>query len=169
MRESSEILQCSENRIVAVHKLGFVVANAAIDVSNVDQTYNSERVLLLPEDPDRSAAEIREQIGERCGVKPGVVINDSFGRAWRRGTIGTAIGAAGVPSLQDMRGRPDLFDRKLVSTEVATADQLASAASILQNQAGEGIPVILVREFRSVSPDYPAKRLIRSADQDLFR
>lgn len=166
LRESSEVLRCRENLLVVSHRIGYVVANAAIDASNVGA---DDEVLLLPLDPDGSAERLRERIGQICRVKPGVIINDSFGRAWRHGTIGTAIGASGVASLEDLRGRLDLFGRTLIATEVATADQLASAASLLQGQADEGIPVVLIRGFTSKSPARPAKDLIRSRDQDAFR
>ncbi|MGE3992795.1 coenzyme F420-0:L-glutamate ligase [Pseudorhodoplanes sp.] len=168
LSESSEVLRCADNLLIVVHRLGFVAANAAIDASNVGAN-NENFVLLLPRDPDKSAVAIRNEIAETTGISVGIIINDSFGRAWRQGTIGTAIGAAGLPSLEDLRGRPDLFGRTLVATEVATADQLASAASLLQGQADEGIPVVLIRGFHSSSPHNSAAALIRPSEKDTFR
>ena len=168
LNESTQVLRCMPNLLVVVHRLGFVIANAGVDASNVTDS-SEELVLLLPENPDQSAADIRGEIHRLCGVAPGVIINDSFGRAWRQGTIGTAIGAAGVPSFEDLRGHPDLFGRTLIATEVATADQIASAASLLQGQADEGIPVVLVRGFQSRSPHNSAATLVRPPDRDAFR
>lgn len=168
LQESSEVLRCSENFLIVVHRLGYVVANAAIDASNV-AAEDGEMVLLLPRQPDQSAADIRDRLSAMCGIAPGIIINDSFGRAWRQGTIGTAIGAAGVASLEDLRGRSDLFGRTLVATEVATADQLASAATLIQGQADEGVPIVLVRGFVTRSPHISAAILVRPVEKDMFR
>lgn len=165
--ESTDVLRCVKDTLIVRHRLGFVSANAAVDASNVG-TDDPDAVLLLPVDPDGSAERLRASLEIRTGVGPGVIINDSFGRAWRLGTIGTAIGAAGVPSLEDLRGCRDLFGRPLMSTEVGTADQLASAASLLQGQAAEGFPVVLIRGFSSRSPDRPAGDLLRPQAKDLF-
>jgi coenzyme F420-0:L-glutamate ligase / coenzyme F420-1:gamma-L-glutamate ligase len=124
--------------------------------------------LLLPVDPDRSAAMIRRAIAARAAVDVGVLIIDSFGRAWRNGTVGTAIGASGIPTLLDLRGRPDIFGRPLETTEVGWADELAAAASLMMGQAGEGRPIVLVRGLVETGAG-SAVDLLRPKEKDLFR
>ena len=131
LEESTEVLRHRTGVLIVAHKLGLVLANAGIDRSNVD---GPEHVLLLPRDPDRSCAELRRAIAAATGVEPGVMIIDSIGRAWRNGTIGTAIGVAGLPGLLDLRNTPDLFGRPLETTEVGLADELAAAASLVMGQ-----------------------------------
>jgi coenzyme F420-0:L-glutamate ligase/coenzyme F420-1:gamma-L-glutamate ligase len=126
-------------------------------------------VLLLPEDPDLSARRIRETLRGRAAVEIAVVINDSFGRAWRNGVTGTAIGVAGIPALVDMRGRPDRENRPLQVTQVAAADELAAAASLVMGQADEGTPIVLARGFPYPRRDGRAKELVRPRAEDLFR
>jgi len=167
--ESSAVLRCVPGVIVVEHRLGLVMANAGIDASNVDRPESDEVVLLLPLDPDRSAATLCEALGARLSCRVGVVINDSFGRAWRNGTIGTAIGLAGLPGLQDLRGRPDRSARRLQHTEVGAADELAAAASLLMGQADEGLPVVHVRGFPYPLRAGHARELQRSRSIDLFR
>ncbi|MGB3387347.1 MAG: coenzyme F420-0:L-glutamate ligase [Pseudaminobacter sp.] len=169
LSESEEIVKVGEHVIVAAHKLGFVMANAGIDESNISHGEGGSRVLLLPRDPDGSAAQLKRRLDEAFGASVGVVINDSFGRPWRNGVVGVALGAAGVPSLIDRVGSKDLFGRTLKVTEIAVADELASAASLLMGQADEGLPAVLVRGFRSSAPDRPASSLIRSRERDMFR
>jgi coenzyme F420-0:L-glutamate ligase/coenzyme F420-1:gamma-L-glutamate ligase len=169
LRESTSVVRCRAGVIIVEHRLGLVMANAGIDASNVDGAEGDERVLLLPENPDRSAAALREALRGRTGCDIGVVINDSFGRAWRNGTIGTAIGLAGPPGLWDMRGLPDRNGRVLRATEVGIADELASAASLLMGQGSEGLPAVHVRGFPLALRDGNAAELIRSRDLDLFR
>jgi coenzyme F420-0:L-glutamate ligase/coenzyme F420-1:gamma-L-glutamate ligase len=166
LAESTEVLRHRPGVLIVAHKLGLVLANAGIDRSNVD---GRERVLLLPRDPDRSCAELRRAIAAGTGVEAGVVIIDSIGRAWRNGTIGTAIGVAGLPGLLDLRGTPDLFGRPLETTEVGLADELAAAASLVMGQAGEGTPVVLARGLRYGRRDGTASELIRVREKDLFR
>jgi coenzyme F420-0:L-glutamate ligase/coenzyme F420-1:gamma-L-glutamate ligase len=125
--------------------------------------------LLLPEDPDASAARLRERLRALTGHAPGIVISDSFGRPWRVGTVGVAIGCAGFPATLDLRGQPDLFGRPLRVTVVGHADEIASAASVLMGQGREARPVILVRGIGLQSPAQPAAALIRPQQQDLFR
>ena len=153
--------------LIVVHRLGLVLANAGIDRSNVDGS--DEHVLLLPRDPDRTCAELRQKIGAATGVDVGVMIIDSIGRAWRNGTIGTAIGVAGLPGLLDLRGTPDLFGRALETTEVGLADELAAAASLVMGQAREARPVVLVRGAGYGRRDGVARELIRPREKDLFR
>jgi coenzyme F420-0:L-glutamate ligase/coenzyme F420-1:gamma-L-glutamate ligase len=169
LRESTSVLRCRAGVIIVEHRLGLVMANAGIDASNVDGADGEERVLLLPEDPDRSAAALRDELRSRVGRDIGIVINDSFGRAWRNGTVGTAIGVAGPPGLWDMRGLPDRNGRVLRATEVGIADELAAAASLLMGQGSEGLPAIHIRGFPLAFRPSGAAELIRSRDIDLFR
>jgi len=145
-----------------------VMANAGIDHSNVSPT-DGERVLLLPEDPDGSACALREHLAEVFGARIAVIISDSFGRAWRKGTVGVALGAAGLPALIDMRGRPDLFGRALQVTETGFADEIAAAAGLLMGQADEAVPMVLVRGLSWSAPEVSAATLVRPAEHDLFR
>ena len=126
-------------------------------------------MLLLPSDPDDAARRLKDRLDSAFGVSIGVVINDSFGRPWRNGVVGVALGAAGVPSLVDRVGACDLFGRKLKVTEIGFADEIASAASMLMGQAGEGLPAILVRGLSSEAPERPAAALIRDRERDMFR
>jgi coenzyme F420-0:L-glutamate ligase / coenzyme F420-1:gamma-L-glutamate ligase len=169
LRESRAVVRAVPGVLVVEHRLGFLLANAGIDHSNVEQAGAGERVLLLPEDPDRSAAALRARLRERTGAAIGVVIVDSWGRTWRLGTVGFAIGVAGLPALVDLRGAPDLEGRPLQVTEVGHADQIAAAASILFGQADEGIPAVLLRGLPAPRGDSPASALLRPRDKDLFR
>jgi coenzyme F420-0:L-glutamate ligase / coenzyme F420-1:gamma-L-glutamate ligase len=168
LSESSEVLRVRDNLIIARHRLGLVMANAGVDASNVEGA--GDEVLMLPVDPDASCARLGKTLVRDVGPHVGVVINDSVGRAWRRGQIGTAIGCWGLEALQDLRGRPDLFGRALQVSEAAMADQLASLAALLQGQADEGQPVVLVRGgFADPAASGRAADLIRPLEQDLFR
>jgi coenzyme F420-0:L-glutamate ligase / coenzyme F420-1:gamma-L-glutamate ligase len=169
--ESREVLRTRPGTIIVEHRLGFVCANAGIDHSNVAGTgdSNKEWVLLLPRDPDHSADELRKGVQSRTGKQIGVLIIDSHGRAWRNGTVGIAIGLAGLPGLEDLRGRPDLFDFKLRITQVGAADELAAAASLIMGQAAEGTPVVHVRGFPYPLREGSLGELIRPKEQDLFR
>ena len=195
LRESNEILRARPGAIIVEHRLGFVCANAGIDHSNVSPvgsnnfsrskatapapaggagevatTHNAEEwVLLLPEDPDCSAVDIRHKLETATGTKIGVLIIDSHGRAWRNGTVGAAIGLSGLPGLVDLRGQPDLFDFRLRITQVGAADELAAAASLVMGQAAEGTPVIHVRGFPYPLREGSLEELLRPKDQDLFR
>jgi coenzyme F420-0:L-glutamate ligase/coenzyme F420-1:gamma-L-glutamate ligase len=126
-------------------------------------------VLLLPEDPDDSAVAIRARLEARFGVRLGVIISDSFGRPFRRGTVGIALGAAGLPALIDWRGHPDLFGRPLEVTETGFADEIAAAASLVMGQADEAVPMVLVRGLSWTAPDADAAALVRPPEHDLFR
>lgn len=171
--ESTEVVAQKPGVLVVAHRLGLVMANAGIDHSNIEQSEGDgdgdDRVLLLPVDPDLSAARIRGEIAARTGLEIGVLIIDSVGRAWRQGTTGIAIGAAGVVSLSDQRGDLDLFGRELRVTEVGHGDELAAAASILMGQGSEGRPAVLIRGGRLEGEPRPAADLIRPREQDLFR
>ena len=171
LQESNEIVRTRIGTIVVEHRLGFVCANAGIDHSNVAGTGDAtqEWVLLLPEEPDRSAEQIRTAIKSKTGKQVGILIIDSHGRAWRNGTVGVAIGIAGLPGLQDLRGQPDLFGFTLRITQVGVADELAAAASLVMGQAAEGTPVVHVRGFPYSLRAGSLKELIRPKEQDLFR
>jgi len=182
LQESNEVLRARPGAIIVEHRSGFVCANAGIDHSNVSPlegssecSENSENltsedwVLLLPEKPDCSAANIRQKLEAGTGSKVGVLIIDSHGRAWRNGTVGAAIGLSGLPGLVDLRGEPDLFDFHLRITQVGAADELAAAASLVMGQAAEGTPVVHVRGFPYPLREGTLKELLRPKDQDLFR
>ena len=169
LSESTEVLRAIEELIIVAHRLGIVLANAGIDASNVAPSTAVEQVLLLPKDPDRSAREYHRRIKQQTGRSVGIIINDSVGRAWRLGTTSLAIGVAGVTALEDHRGKPDLFGVSLKVSEEAVADELASAATLLQGQAAEKSPVVLIRGFTSSSDEQSAASLVRPVDQDLFR
>jgi len=164
-------LRTRPGTIIVEHKLGFVCANAGIDHSNVAGVGDAaeEWVLLLPVEPDRSAEKMRKEIESQTGKPIGVLIIDSHGRAWRNGIVGTAIGVAGLPALQDLRGKPDLLGFKLQITQVGVADELAAAASLIMGQAAEGTPVVHVRGFPYSLRESSLKELLRPKDQDLFR
>jgi len=169
LRESSEVLRARRDVLVVVHRLGFVMANAGIDFSNVEAEGEDTRALLLPADPDDECERLRKALLERTHASVAVIINDSHGRAWRNGTVGVAIGASGIPALLDLRGKPDLFGRALRITQVGLADELAAAASLLMGQADEGTPVVLVRGVPYERREGRAAELVRPKELDLFR
>jgi coenzyme F420-0:L-glutamate ligase/coenzyme F420-1:gamma-L-glutamate ligase len=167
--ESRRVVRQRPGVLIVEHRLGFIMANAGIDRSNVDPGTGAEPVLLLPRDPDASAAALLDRLTAHFRKRFGVVISDSFGRAWRRGTVGVALGVAGIPALMDMRGHPDLFGHALLVTQTGFADEIASAASLLMGQANEARPAVLVHGLAWSGPPAPGAALIRSADEDLFR
>jgi coenzyme F420-0:L-glutamate ligase/coenzyme F420-1:gamma-L-glutamate ligase len=181
LQESEEILRARPGLMIVVHRLGFVSANAGIDHSNVKtpETWkvsedlsvpgSDEWVLLLPENPDQSAASIREKLQQATRKKLGVMIIDSHGRAWRNGTVGVCIGLSGLPGLIDMRGQKDLFGYELRATEVGVADELAAAASLVMGQVAEGTPVVHVHGFPYALRDASLQELLRPKEKDLFR
>lgn len=168
LEESSEVLRLTGNALITVHRLGFVMANAGVDQSNVEQD-GEGAVLLLPADPDGSAETLKAALDRHFGVSLGVVINDSFGRPWRMGVVGVALGSAGLPALRSLIGEPDLFGRALRMTEQAAADEIAAAASLIMGQAAEGLPVVHIRGISFAATAQPAKALIRPKQQDVFR
>ncbi len=170
LRESNEVLRTAPGVIVVEHRLGLVLANAGIDQSNLRPGNDHGYALLLPEDPDASAAAIRAGLTAISRVDDiAVIVNDSVGRAWRLGTVGLAIGVAGMTALRDLRGDRDLFDRELLVSETAIADQVASAAQIVQGEGAEGTPVVRVRGVKELGPAQTARALLRPRNQDLFR
>ena len=169
LQESEEISRYKKGVLVTRHRLGFTSANAGIDRSNVAQTEGEETVLLLPQEPDQSAAIIQQALQEAFGVSLGVVITDSHGRPFRLGTVGVAIGVAGIPALWDRRGETDLYGYQLQHTEVGIADEIAAAASLLMGQGAEGQPVVLLRGLTLTAPAGKASDLIRPKAMDLYR
>jgi coenzyme F420-0:L-glutamate ligase/coenzyme F420-1:gamma-L-glutamate ligase len=167
LSESTEVIRASEGVLIVAHRLGFVMANAGIDQSNVGD--DPEGILLLPRDPDATCARLKVELELRHKVDIAVVVNDSFGRPWRNGVVGVAIGAAGIPALQSLVGQPDLYGRALRITEVALADELAAAASLVMGQSAEGLPVVHVRGFAATGERSNAAALIRPKERDLFR
>ena len=169
LSESTEVVRHRPNLLIVAHRLGFVMANAGIDQSTIEQLDGAERVLLLPHDPDRSAAALKARLDAAFGANVGVIINDSFGRPWRNGVVGIALGVAGLPSLLDMVGAPDLFGRPMRVTEIALADEIAASASLVMGQAAEGLPVVIVRGLTFDAPPRPASALVRPRERDMFR
>ncbi len=175
LSESHKIIRYRPGVIIVENKHGVVLANAGIDHSNVGGESREGQVLFLPKDPDKSATAIREELQKLTKVKIAVIINDSIGRAWRNGTIGTALGVSGMSAMLDLRGQSDLFGKPLLVSEEAIADELSSAASLLQGQANEGQPVVLIRGYSFSKPSSTESAttglsgLIRPKEKDLFR
>ncbi len=175
LNESREVIRKRPGVLIVEHRLGFVQANAGIDQSNIriDTIDDEDLCLLLPEDPDRSAALIRSGFLDRHGIRVGVIINDSIGRAWRMGSLGLAIGVAGFTALEDYIGKTDIYGRELVVTQVAAADEMAAGASLVMGQTDEKTPVVIVRGYQPSEPADVENRgvgpLIRPKEMDLFR
>lgn len=172
LSEAQDVVRTRPNLIVVRHRLGIVLANAGIDQSNVGagEGYGEgAQALLLPLDPDASAARLRDAIRTATGRQVAVLVIDSLGRAWRMGTTGTAIGVAGMPALLDLRGRADLNGRPLESSEVGLADEVAAAASLAMGQADEGRPMVLVRGLHAMGEPGQCADLIRPLAMDLFQ
>jgi coenzyme F420-0:L-glutamate ligase/coenzyme F420-1:gamma-L-glutamate ligase len=155
---------------IVEHRLGHVMANGGIDQSNVCTPAEGRQVaLLLPEDPDRSAARLRQRLEAGGSAPVGVVISDSFGRPWRLGSVGVAIGIAGPAALVDRRGDRDLFGRTLEVTEIGLADAIAAAAVLAMGEADEGSPVAILRGLPWADTGQRAADVLRPRDRDLFR
>ena len=173
LSESKTIIRKKSGVLIVEHNLGWIMANAGIDSSNVASSYGEKNVLLLPIDPEKSAGDLRNLLMRKHDCDVAIVISDSFGRPWRLGTTGVAIGTAGLPSLWDRRGEHDLFGRELAVTQQAIADEVATAASLLQGQTSEGRPVVHLRglEFNgnALAIHRPASDLIRDVADDMFR
>jgi coenzyme F420-0:L-glutamate ligase / coenzyme F420-1:gamma-L-glutamate ligase len=163
LREARAIVRTRPPLVIAQTRHGFICASAGVDASNTEPG----TLVLLPLDPDASAASIRERIRKLAGVDVGVIVSDSFGRPWRQGTIDVAIGAAGVGVLRDLRGTLDRSGHELRSTQIAVADEIASAAQLVMGKA-DGIPVAVVRGL-SVAGDGAATELVIPPERDLFR
>jgi coenzyme F420-0:L-glutamate ligase/coenzyme F420-1:gamma-L-glutamate ligase len=169
LAESTEVLRAKPGVLIVRHRLGYVMANAGIDRSNVACAPGDERVLLLPLDADASATALRAALASRLGIAPAVIVSDSFGRPWREGVVNVAIGAAGLPALIDRRGECDRHGRTLEMTLVAFADAIAAGAALVMGEASEGNPIVLARGLSWQAPLRDAKALVRPLDQDLFR
>ena len=166
-RQSNEIIKESRGIIIVETKLGFICANAGIDQSNVDQTV--DMALLLPENPDKSAALLRERIKIKCGKEIAVVISDTFGRPFRHGQTNVAIGLAGIQPIESYIGKSDIFGKKMRVTEIAVADEIASAAELAMGKTNR-IPAVIIRGYAyKKSKTYGTSILIRSKEMDLFR
>ena len=168
LAESTAVVRATPHVLITRHRLGFVMANAGIDQSNLGPG-RADRVLLLPCDPDASATALRARLSTLLGVSPAIVISDSFGRPWRHGVVNVAIGASGLPALIDRRGEIDRDGRVLEVTQIALADAAASAAGLVCGEGAEGVPAALVSGLRWTAPDSPAAALVRPVEQDLFR
>lgn len=166
LSETDEVMRVRKGVLIVRHRLGLVLANAGIDQSNID--HSRPAALLLPRDPDASAAALRDTLRAASGADVAVLIIDSLGRAWRNGTTGTAIGAAGLPALLDLRGTPDIYGRRLETSELGLADEIAAAASLVMGQAGEGRPLAIVRGVSYVRREGNAAELVRPRALDLF-
>jgi coenzyme F420-0:L-glutamate ligase/coenzyme F420-1:gamma-L-glutamate ligase len=171
LQESNAVLRMRPGTIIVEHRSGFVCANAGIDHSNVKGAWGdpSDWVLLLPEDSDHSAQAIRASLEAHFGKRLGVLVIDSYGRAWRNGIIGMSIGLSGMPALVDMRGKQDRNGYTLRVTVIAAADELAAGASLMMGQVAEGTPVVLAQGFPYELVEDQASRLVRSKHSDLFR
>jgi coenzyme F420-0:L-glutamate ligase / coenzyme F420-1:gamma-L-glutamate ligase len=169
LSEATDVLRAKPNVLIVATRHGLVMANAGIDQSNLGAEDHGRRVLLLPRAPDETALALKQRLDGHFGVELGVILSDSVGRAWRLGTVGLAIGAAGIPSLWDRRGEKDLSGRPLEVTEVAFADAVAGAAVLAMGEAAEGRPAALVRGLDWSAPERPAAALVRPKAEDMFR
>jgi coenzyme F420-0:L-glutamate ligase/coenzyme F420-1:gamma-L-glutamate ligase len=168
LEESTQVLRAARGVLICVTRHGFVCANAGVDASNVP---GEDTVILLPLDPDSSARRLRARLRELTGEAPGVLITDSFGRAWRHGQSDVAIGAAGIAPLEDWRGKRDARGRELRATWIAVADQLAGSADLARRKDSSQ-PAVLVRgahRYVTIEDGPGAAALIRSEAEDLFR
>jgi len=164
LRESRRVVKMGRRTIIVETHHGFICANAGVDLSNV----GLGRVALLPKDPDESAKTIREEIHQGIGVKPAVIISDSFGRPWRMGTVDVALGVSGVKSIKDERGTKDRYGYELKASVAAIADEIASAAELVMGKKN-GIPVAIVRGCEIEKEDGSVRELLRPEAEDLFR
>lgn len=168
LSESTEVVRSKPGVIVVEHRLGHVLANAGIDRSNVYGMRGDDMVLLLPEDPDASAAQLKARFDAHWDTDIGVIIADSVGRAWRLGTVGIAIGVAGVAALDDQRGDPDLFGRPLEVTITGHADAIACAATLVMGEGAQAIPAALVSGVKRGDAG-TASSIVRPKSEDMFR
>lgn len=169
LNECNEVIRVRPGVIIVEHRNGYVHANAGIDRSNIANSIEDPRVLLLPRDPDASARALRRELAALTGVDVQIIINDSAGRAWRNGTVGIAIGTAGLDPVRNQIGEQDMFGNVLQVTEPAVADELAAAASLLMGQSTQGLPVVLARGAGLQPSEEGSGKLIRDKSTDLFR
>ncbi len=168
LRESTEVLRKKPGVLIVRHRLGLVGAQAGIDQSNVEHGAD-DNALLLPEDPDASAAALRSALESHHGVRLGIIVSDSMNRPWRLGTIGGAIGSAGITVLDDRRGLSDIYGRELKVTLINRADSIATIATLIMGETTERTPVALVRGFPAEQSDSRARDIIRPLEEDMFR
>jgi coenzyme F420-0:L-glutamate ligase/coenzyme F420-1:gamma-L-glutamate ligase len=164
LRETVRIVRQRGALVIAETRHGFVCASAGVDHSNAPE---AGTLVLLPVDPDESARRIRDALTARSGCEVAVIVSDSFGRPFRRGTTDVAIGVAGLAPLDDLRGTVDRAGRELTTTQIAVADEMAGAADLARRKA-DGIPVVIVRGLR-VGGDGSARELVIEPERDLFR
>jgi coenzyme F420-0:L-glutamate ligase/coenzyme F420-1:gamma-L-glutamate ligase len=171
LRESRSVIRTRPGLMIVEHNLGLICANAGIDHSNVCGSWGDPEdwVLLLPVNPDLSAAKLRAGLEALTGKQLGILIIDSHGRAWRMGITGVTIGISGLPGVIDQRGVPDMFGYELRVTQIGAADELAAGASLVMGQAAEGIPAVHARGFPYPLREAALTELLRPAEQDLFR
>ncbi len=167
LSESKEIIAKKPGVLIVEHHSGVILANAGIDHSNVDDS--EQYVTLLPKDSNLSARRLKKEIETLCNKNIGVIITDSIGRPWRKGTTGVALGSAGIETLRDLRGNRDMFGRELLVSETADADSLASAACLLMGEGDDATPVVLVRGYKTVMSDQDTRQLLRPKEDDMFR
>ncbi|MBL1141082.1 MAG: coenzyme F420-0:L-glutamate ligase [Proteobacteria bacterium] len=167
LSEAKEIIAVKPGVIIVEHHSGVILANAGIDHSNVEGS--KEIVCLLPKDANQSAKRLKKEIEALCKKQIGIIITDSIGRPWRKGTTGVAIGSAGVETIRDLRGDKDMFGRELMVSETANADSLASAACLLMGEGDDATPVVLIRGVTTVMSDQDTRQLLRPKDEDMFR
>jgi coenzyme F420-0:L-glutamate ligase / coenzyme F420-1:gamma-L-glutamate ligase len=163
LRETARVVRSRPPLVIAETRHGFVCASAGVDSSNAK---GPDTLVLLPVDPDASASRLRERLREVTGVAPGVIVSDSFGRAWRQGTTDVALGVAGMVALQDLRGASDAAGYTLKTTQIAVADEIASAAELVMGKTG-GVPGAIVRGV-DVAGDGRGADLVMPRDRDLF-
>lgn len=169
LSESSAILRAVPGVMIVRHRLGYVMANAGIDQSNLPDNVDGEQALLLPLDPHSSANNLRTALTTQSGAHPGVIISDSFGRPWRNGVVNIALASAGIPALIDESDSPDRHGRILQHTVIAYADAIAAGAALVMGESGEGTPVAIVTGLHSTAPVNDATTLIRPLESDLFQ
>lgn len=169
LSESKEIIAYKPGVIIVEHHSGVILANAGIDHSNIDNSKGKEVVSLLPKDSNKSAKRLKKEIETLCKKQIGIIITDSIGRPWRKGTTGVALGSAGIETIRDLRGDKDMFGRELLVSETADADSLASAACLLMGEGNDATPVVLIRGYETVISDQDTRQLIRPKDEDMFR
>ena len=169
LSESKEVVAHAPGLLICEHRSGHVMANAGVDRSNIRHAGARERVLLLPEDADAACEALKRAFEHHFGVRVATLVSDSVGRPWRNGTLGTALGCAGLPALEDLRGRPDLHSRPLEVSLAGLADALAAAAALVMGEGGEALPFAVVRGAHWRGAPAPARALLRPREQDLFR
>ena len=165
LSESKRIVRMAQSHLIVETHHGFVCANAGLDESN---SLDENVVILLPKDPDASAAALRDRLGERLGRRPAVIVTDTFGRPWREGLVEFAIGVTGMAPILDLRGERDWAGRELHHTVVAVADELACAAGLVMEK-GNGVAAVVVRGYRGRGAEAGATALLREPAKDLFR